>query len=72
MRTPETNKDVVPHVSRKSRTATLKQLKRAITLPTTPPPQSWHSSHWLVASPLEAVGVEKNGTFTQHYSFSKG
>lgn len=67
MRTLETNKDMVPHVSRKSRTSTLKLLKTAITLPTTPPPQSC-----LLASPLEAVGVEKNGTFTQHYSFSKG
>lgn len=72
MRTLETNKDMVPHVSRKSRTATLKLLKTAITLPTTPPPQSWHSSNCLLASPLEAVDVEKNGTFTQHYSFSKG
>lgn len=71
MRTPETNKDVAYLMKTKLTTATLRRIKRVITLPTTLPPQSGHSSDWLVVL-LWRVGVEKNGTCIQHPIVSKG
>ena len=71
MRIPGTNKDVAYLIKTKLRIATLRRVKRVITLPTILPPQSRHSSHWLVIL-LWRVGVEKNGTCIQHSIVSKG